>query len=107
MRTIGRESGFTMGVPPDMADQTTFLLSEPGGDASTTSPLPGNRGTAAAIQVAARPGLFRVSFAGTVQAGLENTTVSHGSMEIKKTELTDSLFYYICARFYRLSAPLR
>ncbi|XWW94109.1 hypothetical protein V2A60_002051 [Cordyceps javanica] len=50
MRTIGRESGFTMGVPPDMADQTTFLLSEPGGDAPATSPLPGNPGTAAAMQ---------------------------------------------------------
>lgn len=48
MRTIGRESGFTLGVPPEMGDQTTFMLSDPGGDAPTTSPLPGDSPTVAA-----------------------------------------------------------
>ncbi|KAJ3493137.1 hypothetical protein NLG97_g4924 [Lecanicillium saksenae] len=47
MRTVGRESGFTLGVPPDVGDQTTFVLSEPGGDAPATSPMPGIAATAA------------------------------------------------------------
>lgn len=47
MRTIGRESELTMGVPADMGDQTTFMFSEPGGDAPATSPLPGASATAA------------------------------------------------------------
>ncbi|EGX89992.1 Histone-fold domain containing protein [Cordyceps militaris CM01] len=50
MRTIGRESEFTIGVPPDMGDQTTFMFSEPGGDAPATSPLPGTSATAAAAR---------------------------------------------------------
>lgn len=44
MRTIGRESEFTMGVPADVGDQTSFFMSERGGPA--TSPPPDESATA-------------------------------------------------------------
>ncbi len=62
MRTIGRESGFTLGVPPDMGDQTTFVLSEPGGDAPATSPLPGDSATAAAERAGGDTTYGNISF---------------------------------------------
>ncbi|OAA75151.1 Histone-fold domain containing protein [Akanthomyces lecanii RCEF 1005] len=62
MRTIGRESGFTLGVPPDMGDQTTFVLSEPGDDAPATSPLPGDSATAAAERAGGDTAYGSISF---------------------------------------------
>ncbi|KAJ6786717.1 hypothetical protein PWT90_08975 [Aphanocladium album] len=47
MQTVGRPSEFTIGVPADIGDQTTFMFSEPGGDAPATSPAPGGSATAA------------------------------------------------------------
>ncbi len=62
MRTIGRESEFTLGVPADMADQTTFMLSEPGGDAPATSPLPGDSATATAARAGGDTTQGNISF---------------------------------------------
>lgn len=56
MQTIGRQSGFTLGVPADMADQTTFMMSEPGGDGPATSPLPNVSATARAERGGGRGG---------------------------------------------------
>ncbi|PQK15594.1 hypothetical protein BB8028_0005g11060 [Beauveria bassiana] len=62
MRTIGRQSDFTLGVPADMGDQTTFMLSEPGGDAPATSPLPRDSAAAEAAQRGGEATYSNISF---------------------------------------------
>ncbi|OAA60024.1 Histone-fold domain containing protein [Cordyceps fumosorosea ARSEF 2679] len=72
MRTLGRESEFTLGVPPDMADQTTFMLSEPGGDAPPTSPFPGDSAAAAAARTGGDTTRGNISFIPDISAAGED-----------------------------------
>ncbi|KAM3502174.1 hypothetical protein MY11210_009146 [Beauveria gryllotalpidicola] len=89
MRTIGRQSDFTLGVPADMGDQTTFMLSEPGGDAPATSPLPRDSAAAESAPTGGDATYGNISFIpenpegeNTRQFGDDDDDEGHGERQV-------------------------